>query len=189
MMERLTLKHEEGPKTQQMRSYLGRSARVTLTDGRVIYGQLRVFDKRKNIVLAQAEEEWKVTPIPDPTVWEHPDSKDTKDQKLIVKIRKNFEQCATDARRGIERRIIGQVLIPGSAVVKVELDLKTPADQQPWQVPHAQMGDEFAPVTPGLFANGPPSLRHEVKHEEHATPPVDAASNSGNSEKKLDSLD
>ncbi len=112
-------------KSKFQSSILGKPVRVELSDGRKIYGNLQCIDKNKNMVLIDALEEVAseyVAPINDYlTFFVKNDYKLEKYLKIDEKIKSDEEglkKLDTLFRKG--KFLIGQVIIPGREIVKLE---------------------------------------------------------------------
>lgn len=116
---------ESSLKSKFQSSILGKPVRVELSDGRRVYGNLHCVDKKKNMVLIDALEEVApeyIAPINDHlTFFVKNDLKLEKYLRLDEKIKSDEEalkQLDSKFRKG--KFFIGQVIIPGKEIVKLE---------------------------------------------------------------------
>eukprot|EP01127_Copromyxa_protea_P004865 TRINITY_DN14690_c0_g1_i1.p2 TRINITY_DN14690_c0_g1~~TRINITY_DN14690_c0_g1_i1.p2 ORF type:complete len:177 (-),score=53.86 TRINITY_DN14690_c0_g1_i1:17-547(-) len=130
-VEKLKVEGNQGKNIDTVSSYLGRFMQVEVSDGRVLEGRFRCFDKQKNIVLSDTTEIKKVLPLENAVledVGAEPEEEEKK--KVWQEKHKKAVERLEDKKNGIERKKVGLVLLPGKDVVKCCLDENSEA--QPW---------------------------------------------------------
>jgi len=118
-IEKYTVQGNDTPHIQTMTEYLGKYIQVLLTDNRLLTGRFRCFDKGKNIVLSECIEMRLVHPVLEP-IQEPLEPQPEDEEKLKEwKNRQQYQELKySDKKKGIERRIVGTILIGGNHIVR-----------------------------------------------------------------------
>eukprot|EP01130_Rhizamoeba_saxonica_P015242 TRINITY_DN6796_c0_g1_i1.p1 TRINITY_DN6796_c0_g1~~TRINITY_DN6796_c0_g1_i1.p1 ORF type:complete len:218 (-),score=34.02 TRINITY_DN6796_c0_g1_i1:79-687(-) len=125
----LKMQHdEELPHTAQFRmDYLKKYIRVLLDDGRIVFGHLRCLDKDKNIVLSEATQVRRVTPISEDILHQTRLPLDLNSSVVVGRRHTRGDQLdylsqyEEDSVLGLARKRLGFVMLPGEHVLKVEV--------------------------------------------------------------------
>ncbi|SAM09040.1 hypothetical protein [Absidia glauca] len=114
--------------------------RVTLSDARVLTGQMLAFDKHMNLVLADCEEFRKIKPKGKKTNTNNSDKKEAKEQDM--------------------KRTLGLVILRGETIVSISIDGPPPPSADDARSRMAMMGGPGMgrPAGRGLPAAPPPGV-------------------------------
>ncbi|KAG0238737.1 hypothetical protein BGW42_002603 [Actinomortierella wolfii] len=121
---------EDPPKIARLRTFLNRSMRILITDGRTFEGQLLCIDNSKNIILANSYEMSPPNRHAQMSAGGSQSAKGSGEAPVTAtEMSKDSESTDTTAlsptQQGHlegEKRYVGLIMVPGPHIVKAEVD-------------------------------------------------------------------